>query len=198
MDVPSTDIDLCRRSHDRLRKAIAGLADDDVRAPSLLPGWSVGHVLNHIARNADSVLRRLDGARRDEIVDQYPGGLEGRAVEIEQGAARSAAELRADVEATADAVDAAFAAFPPDRWDRLGRTVTGVEVPVATLPFGRAREVEVHLVDLGIGIEASTWPPELAERWLPEILATLPRRADPTTLLAWALRRGPAPDLEPF
>ena len=63
MDVPSTDIDLCRRSHDRLRKAIAGLADDDVRAPSLLPGWSVGHVLNHIARNADSVLRRLHRRR---------------------------------------------------------------------------------------------------------------------------------------
>jgi maleylpyruvate isomerase len=198
MDTPNADIDLCRRSHARLREAIAGMTDDDVRAPSLLPGWSVGHLLTHLARNADSVRRRLGGALRDEIVDQYPGGPEARAAEIEAGAARSATELRADVDATAAAVDAAFATFPSDRWDRLGRTVFGDELPVATLPFGRAREVHVHLVDLGTGIEPSGWPPELAERWLPELMAALPRRTDPTALLAWALRRGPAPDLGPF
>lgn len=198
MDTPSADIDLCRRAHARLAKVVAGLDDDAVRAPSLLPGWSVGHLLSHLARNADSVVRRLDGARRDEVVDQYPGGPEARNAEIETGAARPAAELQADVEASSASVDEALATFPGDRWDRLGRTIFGDEVPVATLPFARAREVEVHLVDLGIGIDPSTWSPELAERWLPEILAALPRRTDPTSLLAWALRRGPAPELGPF
>lgn len=198
MDTPSADIDLCRRAHLRLAEVVATLDDEAVRAPSLLPGWSVGHLLTHLARNADGVLRRLDGARRGEVADQYPGGAEARNAEIEAGAGRSAAELRADVEATSAAVDEAFAAFPSERWERLGRSVFGDEAPVATLPFARAREVEVHLVDLGIGIDPSGWPPELAERWLPEILAALPRRTDPTALLAWTLRRGPAPELGAF
>jgi len=33
--------------------------DADVRAPSLLPGWTRGHVLSHIARNADGITRTL-------------------------------------------------------------------------------------------------------------------------------------------
>jgi maleylpyruvate isomerase len=198
MDVPRADIDLCREAHARLRRAVEPLTDADVAAPSLLPGWSVGHLLTHLARNADSVLRRLDGALRDEVVDQYPGGLPARAAEIEAGAGRGAAELGADVVATADAVDAALIGFPADRWDRLGRTAGGVEQPVATLPFARAREVEVHLVDLGRGHEPADWPPELAERWLPELLRALPDRTDPTALLAWVLRRGPSPALGPF
>jgi maleylpyruvate isomerase len=198
MDTPSADIDLCLRAHARLAAVVATLDDEAVRAPSRLPGWSVGHLLTHLARNADSVLRRLDGARRDEIVDQYPGGPSARAAEIEAGAGRSAAELRADVLATNAEVDAVFRTFPEACWDRLGRTVFGDELPVRTLPFARAREVEVHLVDLGVGIEPDSWPPELAERWLPEILAGLAGRTDPTALLAWALRRGDAPDLRPF
>jgi len=32
-----------------------GLSDDDTRAPSELPGWSRGHTLSHIARNADRI-----------------------------------------------------------------------------------------------------------------------------------------------
>lgn len=198
MDVPSADIELCRLSHDRLREVVDGIAEADLRSPCLLPGWSVSHLLNHIARNADSMVRRLDGARRGEVVDQYPGGATGRVAEIDAGVGRPLADLVADVVRTADEVDVAFATFPADRWDRLGRSVYGDEQPVATLPFMRAREVQVHLVDLGAGYTPADWPPELAQRWLPDLLARLPGRTDPTALLAWALRRGPAPDLAPF
>ena len=50
------DVDL-RRVDDaqvRLEVAIARLDDRDVRRASSLPGWTVGHVLTHLARNADS------------------------------------------------------------------------------------------------------------------------------------------------
>ena len=77
MGKPERDIDGCRVSHQRLEQAIAALTDEQVSRPSRLPDWSVGHVLTHIARNADSVTRRLQGAARGEIVDQYPGGLPG-------------------------------------------------------------------------------------------------------------------------
>jgi uncharacterized protein (TIGR03083 family) len=50
-------------SHARLRRTLAGLTDAGARRPSLLPGWTVGHVLTHLARNGDSHVRMLDGAR---------------------------------------------------------------------------------------------------------------------------------------
>jgi hypothetical protein len=37
----------------RLLRTASRLSDADVRAPSLLPGGSRGHVLTHLARNAD-------------------------------------------------------------------------------------------------------------------------------------------------
>src|SRR5208282_6678876 len=97
MVVPSKAIAGCTQSHRELLRTIVDLTDPQARAPSLLPDWTVGHVLTHIARNADSVVRRLEGARRGEVVDQYPGGLKGRAADIEDGAARPATELVADV-----------------------------------------------------------------------------------------------------
>src|SRR5690349_12024814 len=47
----------------RLLDTAAALDDAAVRAPSLLPGWSRGHVLTHLARNADGGRRLLSWAR---------------------------------------------------------------------------------------------------------------------------------------
>jgi maleylpyruvate isomerase len=186
----------CAAAHERLARAIGPLSDADVRAPSLLPGWSAGHVLSHLARNADSVVRRLVGAMEGEVVDQYPGGRPARAAEIEAGVGRPVAVLVDDVVSASRAVDDAFATFPDELWNREARNSDGVVHPVSTMPFGRWREVEVHLVDLGIGITPESWPPALAEAWLPDLLPGLADRTDQTALLAWVLRRGDAPDLE--
>jgi maleylpyruvate isomerase len=63
--VPTRDIDGIRDADAKLLDTIRGLDDDDVRRPSLLPNWTVGHVLTHIARNGDSVVRRLNGCAQD-------------------------------------------------------------------------------------------------------------------------------------
>ena len=87
-----------RASHARLHLTVRGLDDDQVRRPSRLPGWSIGHVITHLARNADSVVRRLVAAQGGNVVDQYPGGAAGRAAEIDEGAGRSAQDLANDLE----------------------------------------------------------------------------------------------------
>src|SRR3954453_4137041 len=101
MDVTAAEIDLrgqgCRNSQATLLAALSGLTDEQARQPCLLPGWSVAHLLTHIARNADSVVRRFEGAIRGEVLDQYVGGPTGREAEIEAGVQRSAVELVADV-----------------------------------------------------------------------------------------------------
>ena len=48
---------------DSLIASIGGLTDADARGPSLLPGWTRGHVLTHLARNADGGTRLLGWAR---------------------------------------------------------------------------------------------------------------------------------------
>lgn len=106
---PTEQIAACAGAHARLNQLIAGLSDADARSDLLLPGWSIGHLLTHLARNADSVVRRLEAATRNEIVDQYAGGASARASDIELGARRSAAALVEDLSAASAAVDAAFA-----------------------------------------------------------------------------------------
>jgi maleylpyruvate isomerase len=195
MAVPVVELAGCRESHARLDRALAGLTEEQARRPSRLPGWSVGHLLTHLARNADSVVRRLEGAARGEVLSQYVGGREGRAADIEAGAHRSAAELVADIRESSARCDAACAAVAPEVWDRPTVGLSGDESPAAFLAFSRWREVEVHHVDLGLGYEPADWPVALVEHWLPSLLADLPGRTDPSRLLAWTIGRGPAPDL---
>ena len=123
--VPTALIDGCVAAQATLLDALAGLDDDVARGPSLLPGWTVGHVLTHIARNGDSVVWRLEGATRGEVRDQYPGGLEQRAGDIEAGAGRPAAELVRDVETSSRAVERVMADLSPGGWDALVADVEG-------------------------------------------------------------------------
>ena len=84
-------------ANDRLIATVARLSDADVAAPSRLPGWTRGHVLAHLARNADSQVNLLTWARTGVETPQYPD-LETRDAEIEAGAPRPAKEQLADLE----------------------------------------------------------------------------------------------------
>jgi maleylpyruvate isomerase len=112
--VGAVDFRPVQDSHARLRDTLVGLTDAGARRPSLLPNWTVGHVLTHLARNADSHVRMLEGARRGEVADQYPGGNEQRAADIEAGAGRPAADLVADVAGSAGRLEEAWAATPEE------------------------------------------------------------------------------------
>ena len=98
-------IALSRAAHRRLIATVNGLDDETARRPSLLPGWSVGHVLTHLARNADGHARRLEGALRGEEVPRYPGGSAERESNIDAGAGRPARDLAADVTGSAERLE---------------------------------------------------------------------------------------------
>lgn len=209
---PTRHVEQASDAHRRLLRALEGLDDGHVARPSLLPGWTVGHVLTHLARNAESHVRLIEAACRGEVGEQYPPGVHGdpaaaRAAAIEAGARRSAVELVADVRHTAEALEAAWAACTELGWAGHGRSGGGVLVPVSDLPFRRWREVEVHRVDLGPGIPGSCtpadWPPRYVREetvrlqmlWdarVPMGLAGLPeavRALDERARLAWLLGR---------
>jgi maleylpyruvate isomerase len=183
----------CLAAQRALAEDLAGLTDDVARRPSLLPGWSVGHVLTHIARNGDSVVWRLEGAALGELRDQYPGGLEQRREEIEVGSSRTAPELVADVVRSSDEVGRVMAALPAAAWDAPSRTSRGVVEDSRDCVFSRWREVVVHHGDLGL--RPAPWPVALVREWLSRELPRLGDRTDPAQLLAWVIGRGEAPEL---
>ncbi len=188
----------CTSAHRRLEETVASVDDEVARRPSLLPDWTVGHVLTHLARNAESHVRMLDAALAGGAVEQYPGGHDQRGRDIEAGAGRPADELRADVRATTAALEAAWERMTPTAWGGHG-LARGAEWPCRLLPFHRWREVEIHHVDLGLGYEPLDWPDEYVARELPLALDTLPERltsAGRARALAWLVGRAAQPSLE--
>lgn len=184
----------------------AVLSDDMVRRPSLLPGWTVGHVLAHLVHNAGSFVRLIEAAEVGEVTDQYPGGADVRTADIERDAASSASvhldRLRRSIYALESAWIGARRA-----WEGYGRGLSGDLIPIRDLPLRRWREVEVHTGDLGLheigsrGIE--TWSDEYVRHDVAFLtmrykargsmgLVDLPdavRTAPPRYRLAWLLGR---------
>jgi maleylpyruvate isomerase len=203
-DMPATTawaVDGCRDASARLLAALDGLDDATARRPSRLPEWTVGHVVTHLARNADSHVRMLDGAMGGRVADQYEGGLDGRAADIAAGAGRPAAELVSDLNRAVDDLDTTWGRVPVEVWvTGHARMGNGELCPCAELPARRWREVEIHRVDLGLGAEPTDWPDAYVDLELPKALAQLPDRlspADRARLLAWLVGRVEGPPALP-
>ena len=193
----------CAAAHQRLLNSLHDLSDDECRQPSLLPGWSRGHVLSHLARNAESHTHLLEAAGRGEIAEQYPGGVQARNQAIEDGSSKSAAELTKDVRASIYALEAAWAGATPATWAGEGRNARGAVIAMSDLMFFRWREVEVHHADLGRELGWQQWSDlyvrlELDKQIMmwrsrkPMGLTELPRIAmelPPAHRLAWLLGR---------
>jgi maleylpyruvate isomerase len=149
------DLASVRDATDRLLSAAAGLDDASVTEPSRLPGWSRGHVLAHLARNADALVNVLEGR------PMYASG-EARAADIERDAPRPLEVQLADVRESAARFQAVGAA--PADWSRTVELRNGVTDVAARVPLRRWAEVELHHVDLGIGYELEDLPAEFTER----------------------------------
>jgi maleylpyruvate isomerase len=159
-----TDVD---EATERLLRAVADLDPVRVSAPSLLPGWTVGHVLTHVARNADGQTNLLTWARTGVETPMYASAA-ARADGIEAGAARPLREQIEDIRVTHERFADAAAAMPAEAWTvRLPPTGQSA----AAVPWSRLREVEVHHVDLGTGYTPADWTDAFALRLLREIVA---------------------------
>ena len=152
---------------DRLLQTVATLQDADLRAPSLLPGWTRGHVLTHVARNADGLGNVVRSALTGETIPMY-ASTESRNADIETGAGRSPADLEADLESSAERLLALLADVPADRLDAVVPTGRGWDLAIHEVPWMRLREVTYHHVDLGAGFGFADLPGEVLRRGLRE------------------------------
>ncbi|HTF12608.1 MAG TPA: maleylpyruvate isomerase N-terminal domain-containing protein, partial [Asanoa sp.] len=105
------------RATERLIATAAGFDEAAVAAPSALPGWTRGHVLAHVARNADGLRNLLTWARTGVVTPQYAPGQ--READIAAQAGRPAAVHLADIRESAQAYAAAADALTPQQWSTI-------------------------------------------------------------------------------
>lgn len=166
---------------ERVLATAAALDDAALAAPSLLPGWTRGHVLAHLARNADSYVNLLTSARTGQVIPPY-ASPEARVAGIEAGAGRPLAEQLADLRASAERFRDAVAAMPAEAWSVAVPTHSGSRV-AATAMWSRLREVEVHHVDLDAGYAPADWSEAFSHRLLHEVAKDLAKRDGAPPLL---------------
>ena len=161
----------------RLLRTTDALSDDDLRAPSALANWSRGHLVTHLARNADGIRNMLLCARTGEDAFMYPSGAL-RNADIEAGSTRPPELIRLDLAAAADrfAIDAR--AMTELQWAAQvpmgpGDVAVKPQAPASALTWMRLREVEVHHVDLDAGYSFSNSPAELVQRLLDHTIGLL-------------------------
>jgi maleylpyruvate isomerase len=127
---------------------------DAFAAPSLLPDWTIGHVVSHLARNADGFRNVLDGLAVGELRTPYPSP-EARAADIEAGARRDTAIIAADFATAVRQLADQLAATPVQTWSATVDLGRGGPTTADVIMAARLGEVELHHHDLGAdaGIE---------------------------------------------
>lgn len=161
-----------------LQRSVDALPADAVTEPSALPGWTRGHLLTHLARNADALVNLLTWARTGIRTPMYDSP-DQRGTDIEAGAGRPLAEQQADVRESADRFQKAAEALSSDAWSATVVSAQGREIPASEVPWLRAREVWIHLADLRVGVGMDALPPEFAWALVREVAGWMSARVAP-------------------
>jgi maleylpyruvate isomerase len=151
------------------------LTETDLRAPSHLPGWTRAHVIGHVARNAEALVRLATWARTGVATPMY-ADREQRATEIESSAALPPDVLREQLKSTAAELEDALAALDATAWQTEVKSALGRTIPAAEIPWMRVREVWLHAVDLASGTTFSDLPAPLIDTLLDDVTTTLSTR----------------------
>ncbi|MGW5129524.1 maleylpyruvate isomerase family mycothiol-dependent enzyme [Streptomyces sp. NPDC004069] len=172
---PAATLDQINAATEHLVETAARFTDADVRAPSLLPAWSRGHVLTHLARNADGGRNLLIWARTGVETPEYPS-LAARDEQIEAGAGRSSAELVADLRSAAARFATEYRKMPPEAWNQTVRWTRGQERAAVRAADSRLCEVLIHHVDLNADYTPAQWPTGFVRDMLGRVVASFSAR----------------------
>ncbi len=166
----------------RVLATVARITDEQAREPSALPGWSRGHVLTHLSRNADGLANLLIWARTGVVTPQYPS-MEVRDHQIATGADRPARELIVDFAYSATAFGSEAAQLRDVDWAAEVSGIRGAPHPAWYTLWRRLSELEIHHVDLDAGYRPVDWPPEFARECLQRAVSSFAGPDSPAALL---------------
>ena len=149
-----------------LNRTVDALTDEELAAPSLLPGWTRAHVVAHLALNGQALARVLDAVLRGEPAAMYESD-EQRDTEINEHSGDGPDVLRDRLLAATTRFGDAVAAMDDEAWGgSFTRLPSGPSWPAATIVATRRREVEIHHVDLGAAYTHHDWPDDFVAELL--------------------------------
>jgi maleylpyruvate isomerase len=128
------------------------LDDAAMHGPSHLPTWTRGHVVSHLARNADGLVNLLTWARTGIESPMYASAAD-RDADIQEGAHRLAQVQQEDLKAAAERFAMAAEVMSENDWEASVTNWQGQHLPVSLVPWMRLTEVLVHHVDLATGCD---------------------------------------------
>jgi maleylpyruvate isomerase len=170
----------------RFEEVARSLDPTEVRAPIRLAGWHRGHVLTHVARNADALRNLLVWARTGAETPMY-ATPEQRGRDIEAGAGRPAADIVDDLLHADAALADAITSLPEEAWHATVRSARGRDIPASDVAWLRAREVWIHAVDLMAGVRMADLPDEFVAALFAEVVDALAGRYTGPPVLVVAL-----------
>jgi maleylpyruvate isomerase len=149
----------------RYLRTCAGLTDEQFTEPSVLPGWTVAHVISHVASNATGITRAVRAAVADDPNPWVYESNAARDVEIDERAAWSVADLRSLNATSTDDLRAAFAECPSEKLGVLLPRAADAGPPWSVEDWigARWREVEIHHTDMGVGYTHNDWTQEFVD-----------------------------------
>jgi maleylpyruvate isomerase len=145
-------------AHDLLLSSLHDLTDEQCRQPSRLPDWTRGHVLTHLARNAEALNRLASGLVSGVAGVMYPDGPARRNADIEAGSGRPASALVAHIAVASAALDITISQVTLASWQTGSIRGVTTDWPAPQLLFMRRREVCAHLVDADVGVSFADLP----------------------------------------
>jgi maleylpyruvate isomerase len=182
------------RATSRLLDSVRTLDGAGLASTSLCEGWTRGHVVSHLSRNAAAYVNLLTWARTGVETPMYPS-RSARDADIEAGAFRPLDEQLADLIATHARFVAAVDEMSPSAWTAEVRFADGTAVPAARIMWSRLCEVEIHHVDLAAGYGPADWPAGFARRLLHENAIPDGVTGPDHSLAAWLIGRSDGGDL---
>ena len=182
------------RSTQRLLETVKTLDGAGLAAPSLCEGWTRGHVLSHLSRNADGYTNLFTWVRTGVETPMY-ASREARNADIDAGAFRTLEEQTDDLRATHARMMAAIDAIPPTAWTNEVTLISGAVLPAHRIVWMRVCEVEIHHVDLDAGYGPADWPAGFARRLLHEEPVPDGIIGPDHAIAAWIIGRSDGADL---
>lgn len=150
------ELALLAEANQRLVRTVDRLTDDELREPSLLPGWTRGHTVAHIALNGEGLERGLRGLIASSPATMYDSN-ESRNADIDELGDGDASQLRERLLGAVTCFERAVDAMT-DWSGSFERTPGGPSLPAVRVPTMRLREVEIHHADLGTTYTHADWP----------------------------------------
>ncbi len=189
----------------RYLEALTQLDDESADWPSVLPGWSRGHVVAHLSRNADAFTQVLTQVSAGEPASMYASN-DARDRDIVATVERhDAAGLVADAHEACRRLEQALTgctAEPDAPYTRVPGDASGFAL--RTVGPRRRAEVEIHHADLDLGYSPDDWPADFSlavVKQRQEELAALPQGCPSMVLSStdvpglWKLGEGQGPEI---